>query len=141
MSEIKNKQHYVFQAYLSHWDNNGGKVWCMDKKDSRAFLCGTDGILNKRKLYKLQELNEDERKFFILMMVVQHLPESQQKIMLDHIDEYLLPFFNKKNIDYLKANNRVAEDSPLFMEIQDYFRKLDSLVDQQIIPTMKSLDK
>ena len=34
MSNIKNKQHYVFQAYLKNWCNEDDKLWVCNKKDN-----------------------------------------------------------------------------------------------------------
>lgn len=68
MSDIKNKQHYVFQAYLKNWCNEDDKLWMFNKKDGKIFSSGTNNILNKRRFYQLRNLNEDERKFLEFLM-------------------------------------------------------------------------
>ena len=68
MSNIKNKQHYVFQAYLKNWCNEDDKLWVFNKKDGKIFSSGTNNILNKRRFYQLRNLNEDERKFLEFLM-------------------------------------------------------------------------
>ena len=59
MSNIKNKQHYVFQAYLKNWCNEDDKLWVFNKKDGKIFSSGTNNILHKRRFYQLRNLNED----------------------------------------------------------------------------------
>ena len=54
MSNIKNKQHYVFQAYLKNWCKEDDKLWVFNKKDGKIFSSGTINILNKRRLLQLK---------------------------------------------------------------------------------------
>lgn len=102
MSNIKNKQHYVFQAYLRKWSDNNEKVWVCNKKEKRIFLAGTNDILNKRRLYEIQNLNNDEKAFFELVMTSFKLNDAVKSEMRNHIDAYLTPFADKEVVDTLK---------------------------------------
>lgn len=131
MSNIKNKQHYVFQAYLRKWSDSNEKVWVCNKKEKRIFLAGTNDILNKRRLYEIQNLNNDEKAFFELVMTSFKLNDAVKSEMRNHIDAYLTPFADKEVVDTLKKSVGELENDELQKECQ----KIDMLIKEQIANT------
>lgn len=131
MSNIKNKQHYVFQAYLKKWSDKNEKVWVCNKKEKRTFLVGTNDVLNKRRLYEIQDLNDDEKVFFELVMASFRLNDANKNEMRNHIDAYLTPYANKEFVDALKK--RAGESAN--EEMQREYQKIDLLIKEQIANT------
>lgn len=58
--ELKYKQHYVFQRYLSAWTTNN-QLWC--NRNGKKFSTGTINVAQQRDFYRIMDLNEDEKKF------------------------------------------------------------------------------
>ncbi len=114
MSNIKNKQHYVFQAYLKHWCGDDNKLWRYKKSESRVFSSSTADVLNKRQMYKIQELNDDERAFFELVMTMLHLSDADKSEMRDHITAYMQPYVNQKVVDTLQSINPIPDNHAVF---------------------------
>ena len=125
MSKIKNKHHYVFQAYLKNWGDDKEKIWVCNKKEKRTFYTRTDDVLNKRRLYENQDLNDDEKAFFELIMTALKLNNADKSEMRDHIDAYLLPFENRKLVDLLKKKMSVSNSRSQNDEIKEGFEKID----------------
>ena len=63
-SQLKHKQHYVFQRYLSAWTINN-QVWC--KRNGKKFPTGTINVAQQRDFYRIKDLNDDEKKFLSIM--------------------------------------------------------------------------
>ena len=135
MSKIKNKHHYVFQAYLKNWGDDKEKIWVCNKEEKRTFYTKTDDVLNKRRLYENQDLNDDEKVFFELIMTALKLNNADKSEMRDHIDTYLLPFENRKLVDILKKKMSVPNSQPQNDEIKEGFEKIDLLIKEQIANT------
>lgn len=129
MSKIKNKQHYVFQGYLKNWSDNKGKIWVCNKKEKKTFYTSTSGVLNKRWLYEIQDMNEDEKSFFEMIMTVLKLNNLDKSEMRDYVDAYLLSYKNQEFVDFLKKVNPIPEIHPLSVEKD--FEKLETIIKEQ----------
>lgn len=135
MSEIKNKQHYVFQAYLRRWCDDEEQVCVLKKTEKKLFRTSTTNILHQRRMYKIQELNKDEKEFFELLMTSLKLSNADKSEMRDHINAYLLPYSNQRIVDALKAVNPIPANHLLNNQIQKDIRKLNELISKQKINT------
>lgn len=135
MSEIKNKQHYVFRAYLKNWYYKKDEVWAYSKSANKVFHTRAENILHQRQMYKIQNLNDDERKFFELVMTSFHLTNADKSEMRDHINAYLLPFSNQIIVDALKRINPIPKDHPLNDEMEEQFYKLEKMIKEQQVNT------
>ena len=135
MSELKNKQHYVFQAYLKKWYCDKDEVWVYSKASHKVFHTRAENILHQRHMYKIQALNDDEKKFFELLMTSLHLTNADKSEMRDHINAYLLPFSNKIIVDALKQINPIPKNHPLNDEIEKGFANLDKIIKAQQVNT------
>lgn len=135
MSDIKNKQHYVFQAYLKNWCTEDNKLWVYNKKEKKIFPSGTSNILNKRRLYQLRNMNEDERKFLELLMESLRVNEETKVELRRHIELYLTPYKFKRAVDMVKRLNPVPVNHPLNKEIQLDFANLDRILEESIVNT------
>lgn len=82
--EKKRKQHYVFQAYLDAWTENG-KLWCM--YDKKTFQTGTMNVAQERDFYRIKPLNEDEKRFYDIFLSTLH-PDVKKQLEA-HRDTYL----------------------------------------------------
>lgn len=131
MSKIKNRQHYVFQEYLRNWSDKKGKIWVCNIKEKRTFPASTLDVLNKRRMYEIQDLNEDEKAFFEIIMTVFKLNNLDKSEMRNHIDTYLLPYRNQEFVDCLKRVNPIPATHPLNAEITKDFEKLESIIKEQ----------
>ena len=134
MSGIKNKQHYVFQAYLKRWCGDN-RLWCYKKSEHRSFSSSTDDVLNKRQMYKIQELNDDERKFIEFVMTVFRLTYADKSEMRNHIKVYLQPFTNEKVVDVLKSINSIHQNHPMYEESKKELDRLYELIREQKVNT------
>ncbi len=94
--EKKRKQHYVFQAYLDAWTENG-KLWCM--YDKKTFQTGTMNVAQERDFYRIKPLNEDEKRFYDIFLSTLH-PDVKKQLEA-HRDTYLEVIEMKKNIDII----------------------------------------
>lgn len=103
MEDKKRKQHYVFQAYLNAWTNDE-KIWCIRERKN-IFNTRTINVAQERDFYRIKPLNEDERKFFELV-VTRRMSEVVKKALLEHIDTYLIPI---KQQDSVKKLEKVLE--------------------------------
>lgn len=135
MGELKNKQHYIFQAYLKAWENEDKKIWVYKKNDKKIFPASTRDVLNKRRLYQLRNMNSDEKNFFELCMEVFKLNDESKAEMRNHIAAYLLPFSNQKLVNALKKINPIPKDHELTPEIQNHFDELDRANEEAIVNT------
>ncbi len=131
MGNVTNKQHYVFQAYLKKW---GEKLWCLKKTEKTVFRSSTNDVLNKRQMYKIQEMNDDEKKFFELIMTSMKLTNTDKSEMRSHIKEYLLPFENLQFVEALKKIP-IPMDYHLNAELQEDYINLHNLIHKQIVNT------
>lgn len=135
MGKIKNRQHYVFQEYLKNWINSDGKICVCNIKEKRSFSTTTNNILQKRKMYKLQSLNSDEKQFFEWVMTSLNLNDCDKQEMRNHIDMYLLPFRNEECLNTLKkiiSNDSLVSNSPYF---SDCLQQLEAQILEQKINT------
>lgn len=135
MSNIKKKQHYVFQAYLKNWCNEDGKLWVYNKKDKRIFLTGTENILNKRGLYQLKNMNTDEESFFNFYMDCLQVSDETKADIRRHIKLYLVPFMYKGVLELLEKHNPVPDDHPLKVGLQKDFENLHNVIEEGIANT------
>lgn len=135
MSNIKNKQHYVFQAYLKNWCNEDDKLWVFNKKDGEIFSSGTNNILNKRRFYQLRNLNEDERKFLEFLMDCLKVDKTTKVTMRRHIELYLTPYEFKHKVDMAKKINPVPENHPLNQVLQSIFENVNKILEEGIVNT------
>lgn len=135
MSNIKNKQHYVFQAYLKNWCNEDDKLWVCNKKERRIFSSGTNNILNKRRFYQLRNLNEDERKFIEYLMEYLKVDHTTKVEMRRHIELYLTPYEFKHMVDMAKTINSMPDNHPLYQELQLDFDNLYKILEEGIVNT------
>ena len=135
MSNIKNKQHYVFQAYLKNWCNEDDKLWMCNKKGRRIFSSGTNNILNKRRFYQLRNLNEDERKFLEFLMDCLKVDKTTKVKMWQHIELYLTPYEFKHIVDMAKMINPVPVNHPLNQELQSDFENVNKIIEEGIVNT------
>ena len=133
MTELKNKQHYVFQAYLKNWYNDKKQVCVFKKSERKIFNTTTVNILHEHQMYKIQELNNDEKEFLELLMTVMHLNNADKSEMREHIKAYLLPYANQDIVEALKTINPIPDGHPLNIEIQQEFKKLDGLIKEQMV--------
>lgn len=86
-------------------------------------------------MYASQNLNDDEKVFFELIMTALNLNNADKSEMRDHIDTYLLPFENRKLVDILKKKMSVPNSQPQKDEIKEGFEKIDLLIKEQIANT------
>ncbi len=135
MCGIKNKQHYVFQAYLKKWYREKDEVWVYSKSSKKVFHTKAENILHQRQMYKIQNLNNDEKKFFNLLMTSLHLNNVDQSEMRDHINTYLLPFSNQTIVNALKRINPIPKEHPLSKDFAQKIAVLDKLINAQIVNT------
>lgn len=135
MGNIKNKQHYVFQAYLKNWCNEDDKLWVLNKKDRKIFSSGTNNILNKRRFYQLLNLNKDERFFFEFLMDCLKVDKTTKDKMRQHIELYLTPYEFKHKVDMAKKINPLPENYPLNQELQSGFENVNKILDEGIVNT------
>ena len=135
MSDIKNKQHYVFQAYLNKWCNEKNQVYVLKKNEKKLFCTTTNNILHLRQMYKIQELNNDEKNFIEILMTVLHFNNADKHEMRKHIGEYLTPYNNQKIVEALKKWNPIPEGHPFYEDINKEFEKLDELINIQVVNT------
>ena len=135
MSNIKNKQHYVFQAYLKNWCKEDDKLWVFNKKDGKIFSSGTINILNKRRFYQLRNINEDERKFLEFLMECLKVNKTTKVEMRRHIELYLTPYKFKHMVDMAKMINPVPVNHPLNQELQLDFDNLYKILEEGIVNT------
>ena len=135
MSNIKNKQHYVFQKYLEHWCNKDKKLWCYKKSENRIFPSSTKDVLCERQMYKIQEMNKDEREFFELLRTVFHLNDTDKSEMRNHIETYLQPYTNQKIVEALKTFCSNYNNLHMNEDIQRNLNNLDELIREQKINT------
>lgn len=99
MDNKKRKQHYVFQAYLNSWTDDG-KLCCMrDKKN--VFKTGTINVAQERDFYRIKPLNEDEKKFYNLF--INRMPADVQKALSNHMNIYLMPIKLQEYLKRLKS--------------------------------------
>lgn len=131
MSKIKNKQHYVFQEYLRNWSDNKEKIWVCNIKEKRTFYASTSDVLNKRRMYKIQDMNEDEKAFFEIIMTALKLNNLDKSEMRNHVDAYLLPYKYQEFVEALKKVNPIPETHPLSGEIKKGFEDLESIIKEQ----------
>lgn len=135
MGNIKNKQHYVFQAYLKNWCNEDDKLWVFNKKERRIFSSGTNNILNKRRFYQLRNLNEDERKFLEFLMDCLKVDKTTKDKIRRHIELYLTPYEFKHKVDMAKKINPVPENHPLNQVLQSIFENVNKILEEGIVNT------
>jgi len=57
---IKKRQHYVWQKYLSRWTHDDQHVWCFDKKNNKSYHTSTKSTACESLFYKIPELNDIE---------------------------------------------------------------------------------
>ena len=130
---IKNRQHYVFQGYLEKWCADDNKIWCYKKSDNRIFNSSTRDVLNKRQMYRIQEINEDEKRFFEYLMTVLSLTDSEKSEMREHISAYLLPYYNQRVVNELKSINPIPDDHTFNVDLKKLFDSLEELITEQKI--------
>jgi len=135
MSNIKNKQHYVFQAYLKNWYNEDNKLWVYNKRRKKIFSSGTNNILNIRRFYQLRNMNEDERKFLDLLMIWLNVNETTKAEMQRHIELYLIPYKFKRLAAMFKRLKLVPDNHPLNQELQLNYENLDKIIEEGIVNT------
>lgn len=133
MSNIKNKQHYVFQAYLKNWCNDNDKLWVYSKKERKIFSSGTNNILHKRRFYQLRNLNEDERKFLEFLMECLKVNKTTKAELWRHVELYLAPYKFKHIVDMTKRLNPVPVNHPLNQELQLGFANLYQILEEGIV--------
>ena len=143
MGNVTNKQHYVFRAYLKKWTGSktgpyGEKLWCLKKSEKRVFSSSTDKVLNKRQMYKIQAMNDDEKKFFELIMTVMNLTHTDKTEMREHIKAYLIPFSNQEIVNRLKKINKMLDNHALNDELQEKFENLDEMINKQLVDSEES---
>lgn len=131
--EIKNKQHYVFRAYLKKWYLDNDIVWVYDKETKKVFHNTAENILHKHQIYKIQKLNDDEKNFIELLMTSLHLTNADKSEMRDHINAYLLPFSNQTMVDALKRLNPIPKNHPMNEDMEKMFSDLDEMIKVQQI--------
>ena len=108
MGNIKNKQHYVFQAYLKNWCNEDDKLWVCNKK---------------------------ERKFLELLMEYLRVDKTTKVEMRRHIELYLTPYKFKHMVDMAKMINPVPVNPLLKQELQLDFDNLYKILEESIVNT------
>ncbi len=138
MSSIKNRQHYVFKAYLDNWADERGFVYTLGKSDKRVFNTSPQNILNKRQLYKVQDLNQDERAFFELFMNAARVSENDKEEIRDYVDGYLRPFLCKKSVDYLRTNSAVIGKKFLKESINKKLDSIEESINEYIVNSEES---
>lgn len=106
-----------------------------NKKEKKIFPSGTSNILNKRRLYQLRNMNEDERKFLELLMESLRVNEETKVELRRHIELYLTPYKFKRAVDMVKRLNPVPVNHPLNKEIQLDFANLDRILEESIVNT------
>lgn len=99
MGDVTNKQHYVFQAYLKRW---GQRPWVLRLADEKMFQSSTDDILSKRRMYKLHEMNEDEKIFFEVVMLALKSSTEEADSMRNHIEIMQMPHLAERIVDSLE---------------------------------------
>lgn len=120
---------------MRNWSDNNGKIWICNIKEKRTFYASTLDVLNKRRMYEIQDMNEDEKAFFEIVMTAFKLNALDKSEMRDHIDDYLFPYRNQEFLDCLREVNPIPETHPLYIEIKKDFEKLESIIKEQKVNT------
>ncbi len=135
MEEKKKKQHYVFQAYLKKWCDKNGELYYYRKSLDRFYKRGPSAIMYGQQMYRIQELNEDEKKFFEFFMTMMHLSDDDRREMRGHINTYLTPFNNERAVDLLQKTFSERGSSQMNNELKQHIDELYDLIDIQMINT------
>lgn len=107
--QLKRNQHYVFQRYLKNWETDNN-IWCLrNRKD--LFKCGTKGVALERDFYKVNAINEDEKRFILGILLY---PQSQdvKSVILEYINMHNKPFKVKQFLDEFRKimnNNSIVQ--------------------------------
>lgn len=99
-TNIKHRQHYVFQAYLKNWSANN-RIWCCRNR-KKCFLSNTINVAQERDFYRIKDLNSEEEYF--LMLFLSRQPKDRIEIMRREIETYKKPLKWKALIDVLKSS-------------------------------------
>ena len=64
--QITRRQHYVRKKYLLSWTGSNGQLWA--SRGDKVFPASPDNVLHERDFYRLETLNEEEKRLLHLFM-------------------------------------------------------------------------
>ncbi|MBQ8620167.1 MAG: DUF4238 domain-containing protein [Clostridia bacterium] len=127
--ELKHKQHYVFQRYLSAWTKEN-QLCC--KRKGKKFSTGTINVAQQRDFYRIMDLNDDEKKFLSIMW--RKKSDETKEIMANYIRLYEEPLRVKRNLGIFKNALvlRRFKDRELPNEVSDQFAAMEADAEKYI---------
>ena len=125
--QLKHKQHYVFQRYLSAWTINN-QLWCC--RNGKKFLTGTINVAQQRDFYRIVDLNDDEKRF--LSIIWRKQADETKEIMEKYIKLYEYPLKVKRFLDVFKGAlvSRLFKDRSLPQEVTKQFASMEAEVEK-----------
>lgn len=128
VEEKKRKQHFVFQAYLDAWKDKGKIHCCRDW--GVPFSGSTERVANIRDFYRLKPLNDDEERFYCLL--IQNYPDDVKNALLQHLISYVEPIKWQQQLNFLRRLSEARFNGNIPEELETEIARLEKFVDATI---------
>lgn len=119
----KKVQHYVFQAYLKPWANNG-QICCL--RNGKIFFSNLSGVACERFFYKLQDLTPEEVRL-IDQTLIEGSAEPLRALQRRFLYWYSLPLEMRKDAEH-QAESKLtsALDEIIVNAGEDYHQQIEN---------------